>query len=142
MYTARVTTDTGREPAERPLFAFTRRRVAPVVASLAAGLFCVIAPRLDRTLGRPLRAHGGDLALAMFLFLGAGAVTTITARTRAIAVLVLLCGIEVSQLFRSPSRSGLLVELTVGTTFDWLDVIAFVVGVAVAAVIETRRDQR
>jgi hypothetical protein len=123
-------------PAAGRLFAVSRHRVVPALARLGAGVFCTIAPHLDRTLGRPLRAHGGDLALAMFLFLGAGAITTVSRRVRGAAVLVLLWGIELSQLVRSLPRGGLLTELTIGSTFDPIDLAAFVVGVGAAVWIE------
>jgi hypothetical protein len=110
--------------------------------ALLAGLFCIVAPRLDRTLGQPLRAHGGDLALAVFLYLLAGAVTSLSPRWRAGLVIGLLWGIELSQLIRSLPRGGVIAEFTLGATFDLIDMIAYVLGVALAVGIERWGDRR
>jgi hypothetical protein len=122
--------------------ALHRHRIAPTLLALLAGIFCLIAPRLDRTLGRPFRAHGGDLALAMFLYLGAGVLTTFSARTRAIAILAFMCIGELSQLLPGLPRDGKLVELTIGTTFDPIDLAAYVIGTLLAVWVERFADAR
>ena len=124
------------------LLVFRPRRLLPAALALLAGLFCIVAPRLHRTLGQPLRAHGGDLALAVFLYLGGGAVTAISPRARGIAVLALLWGIELSQLIKSIPREGRVAEFTIGATFDYLDLLAYLLGVALAVWIERRGDRR
>lgn len=124
------------------VFAFRPHRIWLAAGALLAGLLCVLAPRLDRTLGQPLRAHGADLAFAVLLYSAAGVVTSVSPRWRAGAVLGLLCGIEIWQLIGSMPRGGLIVEFTLGATFDPLDLLAYVLGVALAVRMERRADRR
>lgn len=122
-----------------PLLVFTRARLGATTLAWLAGVACFVAPRLHATYGRPFRAHGGDVALAAFATLLLGTFTSVALRWRAGAVLLVLFAIELSQLLGRPRHAGLAVELTVGATFDPLDLVAYVVGVAIAIWVERHR---
>lgn len=68
--------------------------------------------------------------------------TTFSARTRAIVILVFMCAGELSQLLPGLPRDGKWVELTIGTTFDPIDLAAYVVGTLLAVWVERLADAR
>jgi hypothetical protein len=85
-----------------------------------------------------LRAHGGDVAVTAFLFFSLGLVTSWTERRRVWLVGLLALGVELLQLARLPVRRSLVTELTIGSTFDWLDLLAYALGLALAVLAERR----
>lgn len=113
-----------------------RGRLAALwLAALAMGLSVLVY----RGPGWKLyRAHGGDVAITAFLFFSLGLLTPWGERRRLALVGALAVGVEFFQMARLPLGRSLLVELTVGTTFDWLDLLAYGVGLALAALAERR----
>ena len=77
----------------------------------------------------------------MFLYLGAGVLTNLSAKTRLIAIGAFMVLGELSQLLPGLPRKGLAVELTIGATFDPIDLAAYIVGLALAYFIEQRIDR-
>jgi len=115
----------------------TRRQKTAVgfLVSLGAGLF-VLAYRGPGF--RLVRGHGGDVAITAFLFFGLGLVTRWRWRLRAGAVAAVAVAAELVQLLRLPVERSLLTELTIGSTFDPWDLLAYALGLAVAVLAERR----
>ncbi len=84
----------------------------------------------------------GDALWALTVFLGWGMVLP-AARTRNLVALALgtSAAIEFSQLYQAPwinaIRSTTPGHLVLGSTFSWLDLIAYAVGIAVGITVET-----
>lgn len=115
----------------------TRRRALAWLwlASLGAGLFVLVY----RGPGRPLiRGHGGDVAITAFLFFTLALLTPWRPRTRLALVGLLAAATEAFQALGPALSGSTLVDLTVGRTFDWLDLLAYALGLALAALAERR----
>lgn len=82
-----------------------------------------------------IRGHVGDVAATMLVYALLGGVWSARMRTRAFATYAIATAIELGQLVWH-ARST-LAELTIGSTFDALDLVAYAAGVAVAVVWET-----
>ena len=104
------------------------------VAAIAIGLFVLVYHGPGRAV---LRGHVGDIAAAMLVYATIGALSPRTwIRVRAIATIAIATAIEVGQSFwHADSFMG---ELTIGDTFDWWDIAAYAIGVAVAVAWEIR----
>lgn len=129
-------------PAPAP--ARTRRRWAAGAAALclllAAGVLAY--HRLGIGPGRAfVRGALGDVVAVAFLYFAAGALTDWRPRVRLLLVAGVALGIELSQLVPRSTRS-VAVELTVGATFDPLDLLWYAVGLALAWWIERRALRR
>lgn len=111
----------------------SRRLVALWLLSLFVGIFVLVY----RGPGwKPLRAHGGDVAIIPFLYFALGMVTRWSSSSRAWVVGSVALGVELLQALRLPVGRGLAVELTLGSTFDPLDLLAYAVGLALALAAE------
>jgi|HubBroStandDraft_6_1064221.scaffolds.fasta_scaffold743917_2 hypothetical protein len=94
-----------------------------------------------------LAKYAGDALWALMVFLGIGFLTpTRTTFTVALLAAAFCCADEFSQLYHAPwidaARRTTLGHLALGDTFAWADILAYLVGIAVAAVAEwvfTRR---
>ena len=90
-----------------------------------------------------LSNHGGDALWALMVFVGCGFLRP-RASTLALASLALAFAwsVEFSQLYHAPwldeVRATLPGRLVLGTTFNWLDLIAYAVGVTLGALAEWR----
>jgi len=87
--------------------------------------------------------HGGDALWAMMIYFGFGFLLP-RASTPALTLLALaFCwSVEFSQLYRAPwidaLRATLPGRLVLGTTFNWADLPAYTLGIALAAFFESR----
>ncbi len=90
-----------------------------------------------------LSNYGGDALWALMVFVGFGFLLP-RASTGMIALLALAFswGIEFSQLYHAPwidaIRATLPGRLVLGNTFNWADLVAYALGIAVGAVVERR----
>lgn len=90
-----------------------------------------------------LSNNGGDALWALMVFVGFGFLLPRTS-TLVVALLALAFawGVEFSQLWHAPwidaVRATVPGRLVLGTTFNWPDLIAYAVGVALGAVAEWR----
>ena len=90
-----------------------------------------------------LSNYGGDALWAMMVFVGFGFLLP-RASTLLIALTALAFswGIEVSQLYHAPwidtIRATLPGRLVLGNTFNWADLVAYALGIAVGALAEWR----
>jgi hypothetical protein len=87
---------------------------------------------------RIVRGHGGDVAVTAFLFFVLGLVTRWSWRPRVALVGVIALATELVQLARLPLRRTLLTELTVGSTFDPWDLLAYALGLLLAVAVQRR----
>jgi len=88
--------------------------------------------------------YGGDALWALVVFVGFGFLLN-RASTLAVALLALsFCwGIEFSQLYHAPwidvVRATVPGRLVLGSTFNWPDLLAYVVGIVPGALVEWRK---
>jgi hypothetical protein len=107
---------------------------AVVAAGLASRKFPSLLPSM-------LDKYPGDALWGMMVFLG-WAVLLPTWRTLSLARLALsTCyTVELSQLYHAPWIDGIrattLGHLALGSTFNWLDLVAYTAGTGLAAVID------
>jgi hypothetical protein len=107
---------------------------AVVVSGLASRKFPSLLPSV-------LGKYPGDALWAMMIFLG-WAILLPTWRTSSLAMLALATSyaVELSQLYHAPWIDGIrattLGHLALGSTFNWLDLIAYTAGMAIAAVLD------
>jgi len=85
-----------------------------------------------------VRSLGGDFLVVQWLYLGTRIVFKSAPRHRlAVYVLLFACLIELVQLvFSGQIPNSLLFQLTLGTTFHWLDLLMYALGVLVIYFID------
>jgi len=85
--------------------------------------------------GRALvRGHLGDVAATMLVYALLGLLVRARPAVRAAATFAIALAIETGQLvWHARSTAG---ALTIGSTFDWWDVLAYAIGVAIAIACE------
>ena len=89
-----------------------------------------------------LGAYPGDALWALMVFLGWGVLmTSVSTRTLATLALASCTAVEFGQLYSAPwldeLRSTTLGALARGSGFNWRDLVAYAVGVAIGAVGES-----
>jgi hypothetical protein len=112
--------------------------IIAIVLTVAAGLASRKFPHL---LPVALGKYPGDALWAMMIFFGLA--TLLPARKTlhlATAALAVCYAVEVSQLYHAPFIDGIrattLGHLVLGSTFNWPDLVAYAVGVAIAALVD------
>lgn len=79
-----------------------------------------------------IRPFLGDVLVVVLLYFGFRTILKAGAKSIAIGVLLFAVVIEVSQFLNLAERLGLkensVAEIILGSTFDWLDIFAYVVG--------------
>lgn len=121
-----------------PVSATARRRlclIAAIAATIAAGLASRQFPWL---LPSWLGKFPGDALWAAMVYLGLALLAPRARPLRLAAVTLAVCWlVEASQLYRAPwldaLRATTLGHLALGSTFVWLDLLAYAVRVAAAA---------
>jgi hypothetical protein len=110
-----------------------QRGVIAASGALALGLLVLVyrGPGFRIT-----RGHGGDVAIVALLFFGLGVVTRWRREARATLVAVIAVGTELAQLARLPVERSLLTELTIGSTFDPWDLLAYALGLVLAVQLD------
>ncbi|MBB5607382.1 MULTISPECIES: DUF2809 domain-containing protein [unclassified Janthinobacterium] len=118
-----------------------RRRLlqaGATVAVIALGLASRAYPSfVPEVLGK----YPGDALWAMMIFFALGAVATRLLTWKLAAWALLVCfAVEFSQLYQAPwinaIRAHTLGHLVLGSFFGWVDLIAYTVGVAIAALVD------
>ena len=118
--------------------------VLAMAAVIAAGLWC-------RSAANPvspfLHKYGGDALWALLMFLGFRCVLIRASILRVSLVSLAFCfAVEFSQLYHAPwidsVRNTRLGALTIGSTFNAPDLIAYAAAIALGVVIETVRQRR
>jgi hypothetical protein len=108
--------------------------VAVIALGLASRKFPALVPAF-------LGKYPGDSLWALMVFLGFGFIEP-RASTRNLTFLALAasCLVELSQLYQAPwlseIRSTTIGHLVLGSTFSWLDIAAYAVGVSTGALVD------
>lgn len=110
---------------------------------LAIVLFIVevlIAAYVDDAIIRP---YIGDLLVVILLYCFVRTFTNLAVLPVAIGVLLFAYLIEILQYFQLVHRLGLgqykLARIVIGSTFQWIDLVAYTVGIAIVLCIEQKR---
>ena len=118
-----------------------RRRLLQVGATVAVIALGLASRAYPQFVPEALGKYPGDALWAMMIVFALGAIAT-RMRTWPLALTsLLICfGVEFGQLIQAPwlvaLRSHPLGHLVLGSTFGWTDLLAYTVGVAVAALID------
>lgn len=118
------------------------RRVLTAMAVIAAGLTLRLTG-YDVGLPYVLVKYGGSLLWGMMVFWVLGALFPALSVIRiALAALVVALLTEFSRLYHTPwldeFRLHLLGALLLGRIFSWLNIVAYLAGIALAALVERR----
>ncbi|MFO0559034.1 MAG: DUF2809 domain-containing protein [Polyangiales bacterium] len=113
------------------------RALVVIAACLAVGVFVLAYRGPGRAI---VRGHLGDLAVAALLYfaLALAFASKTTVRSRAALVAIVAFSTELFQFVGPSLRRSTLVDLTVGRTFDPWDLLAYALGIALAALIDRR----
>ncbi|MBD7922732.1 ribosomal maturation YjgA family protein [Xanthomonas bonasiae] len=130
-----------------PVSATARRRlclIAAIVATIAAGLASRQFPWL---LPSWLGKFPGDALWALMVYLGLALLAPRARPLRLAVVALAACWlVEASQLYRAPwldaLRATTVGHLALGSTFVWMDLLAYAVGVAAGAWLDLRCTRR
>ena len=133
----------------QPVWVYTRkptrkrmrsRLLYALLAVVAAGLLwrCGVIP-----LPQWLSNNGGDALWALMVFVGFGFLfPKASTLTVALLALTFAWGVEFSQLYHAPwidaIRATLPGKLVLGNTFNWPDLLAYALGIALGALVEWR----
>jgi len=130
-----------------PVSATARRRlclIAAIVATIAAGLASRQFPCL---LPSWLGKFPGDALWALMIYLGLALLAPRARPLRLAVVALAACWlVEASQLYRAPwldaLRATTVGHLALGSTFVWMDLLAYAVGVTAGAWLDLRCTRR
>ncbi|GAB4093911.1 ribosomal maturation YjgA family protein [Flaviaesturariibacter terrae] len=93
-----------------------------------------------------IRPYGGDYLVVILLYCGVRSFLDAAPWKIALAVLLFAYGIETLQYFRIVQRLGLshnvLARTVIGTGFEWLDLLAYTLGVATVLLLEYRSHRK
>lgn len=90
-----------------------------------------------------VRGHVGDVAATLLVFALIGLVSRARITMRATVTFAIACAIELGQtMWHTIAAKSFSGELFLGTTFDWWDLVAYAIGVAVAVLWERWHDAR
>lgn len=118
-----------------------RRRLLQVGATVAVIALGLASRAYPQFLPAALGKYPGDALWAMMIVFGLGAIAT-RMRTWQLALwsLLICFGVEFGQLYQAPwivaLRAHPLGHLVLGSTFGWVDLIAYSAGVALAALVD------
>lgn len=90
-----------------------------------------------------IRPFVGDLLVVVLLYYGFRTILEASAKKVAIGVLIFAFTVELLQYFQLAELLGLqdnkFAVIILGSTFDWLDLLAYLLGVTIAYAIDVRR---
>ncbi|MFT3695074.1 MAG: DUF2809 domain-containing protein [Kofleriaceae bacterium] len=108
-----------------------KRFVAMAGLAIAIGIFVLIYRGPGRSI---VRGNVGDGAAAMLAYALLSLGWRARIRTRAITAFAIACAVELGQtMWHAKSFAA---ELTIGSTFDPWDILAYAIGIAVAVLID------
>lgn len=110
--------------------------VAVIAFGLASRKFPFLFPAI-------LGKYPGDALWATMVFAGLAFLKPQASTARlAILAFAISCAVELSQLYQAPwltsIRGTTLGHLVLGSTFSWLDIVAYAVGVLAALLVDMR----
>ena len=118
-----------------------RRRLPQVGATVAVIALGLASRAFPQIVPAALGKHTGDALWAMMIVFALGILAT-RMRTWQLALwsLLICFAVELGQLVQAPwiveLRAHPLGHLVLGTTFGWVDLIAYTAGVAIAALVD------
>lgn len=87
-----------------------------------------------------VRPYAGDILVVVLIYCAVMAVTNIAPKTGMIGTLLFAFCVESAQYFNVISLLGLehikLARIVIGTSFSWLDMICYVVGIGIVWLVE------
>jgi hypothetical protein len=93
-----------------------------------------------------IRHDGGDLIWGIFLYCVVRSFVNGPVKQMAICVLLFCYVEEILQYFHLADRLGFtkpsLMRTLIGTTFSWLDMLCYTLGIGVVLILETRLEKR
>lgn len=112
--------------------------------SLAVLLFCaevVIANFVHDSVVRP---YGGDFLVVILVYCAINAFTNSNVNKTAVSVLALSYVVEVGQYYHLINKLGweasAIARNLLGTTFKWLDLVAYTLGIILVLIVERWAD--
>ncbi|MEY4387980.1 MAG: hypothetical protein RLY20_3263 [Verrucomicrobiota bacterium] len=119
----------------------TRSRPLYCVAILFVIALGLLSRRFPQFLPAVLGKYPGDALWALMVFLGFGGVLRRTSTVAvALTALAFSSAIEYSQLYHAPwldaLRANVIGHLVLGSGFNWADLLAYAVGIAVGGLLE------
>ena len=101
--------------------------------ALLLGLCCVAWGRIHAPGAWLVRGYLGDVVIVIFLVAGLGATFALRLATRIVLVLAVATGLEIVQIWIHPRGAA---GVAMGTTFDPVDLGAYVFGALLAWILE------
>ena len=93
-----------------------------------------------------IRPYGGDLIWGVFLYCLVRSFVSGPAKQMAIGVLLFCYAEEVLQYFHLADRLGFirpsLMRTLIGTSFSWVDMLCYTLGIGVVLILESRLEKR
>jgi hypothetical protein len=129
----------------RPQFLFSheagRNRVRIALALLAVIALGLASRRFPGMLPEILGKYPGDALWALMIFLGLAFVSPRSATVRlGLMAFGISCAVEAAQLYQAPwindIRQHPLGHLVLGTTFSWMDIVAYGIGILVGILLD------
>jgi uncharacterized membrane protein YfcA len=114
-------------------------------AGYTIGLFLVevfIAVAIDDSFVRPFV---GDVLVVILIYCLVRTFWKIRSNTATLSVLIFACTIEILQYFNLVDVLGVrkykIIALAIGSTFDWKDIVAYILGTAIVLKLESKQHQ-
>jgi len=90
-----------------------------------------------------IRPYAGDILVVILIYCAVMAVTDFSPKTSMLATLVFACSIETAQYYKLISLLGLehlrLARVIIGTSFSWLDLGCYGIGIGIVWFVERTR---
>jgi hypothetical protein len=87
-----------------------------------------------------IRPYIGDMLVVILIYCFVKAFVNTPVTSTAVAVLIFACTVEVMQYFKIVTLLGLqrsaIARVVIGTSFEWIDLIAYTVGIAIVLLSE------
>jgi Protein of unknown function (DUF2809) len=122
------------------MLAFNRRYACYTAALFLVEIF--IAVFIDDVFVRPFI---GDVLVVILIYCLVRTFAKIRCRTAALSVLAFACAIETLQYFKLVDILGVrkykIIAIAIGSTFDWKDLIAYILGTTIVLGLESKQSQ-
>jgi Protein of unknown function (DUF2809) len=93
-----------------------------------------------------IRPYGGDLLWGIFLYCLVRSFVNGPVQPMAVGVLVFCCTEEILQYFHLADRLGFkkpsLMRTLIGTSFSWVDMLCYTLGIGIVLMLESRLKKR
>lgn len=87
-----------------------------------------------------IRPFGGDLLVVILIYCGVKSFYNVSAWKAAIGTFTFACIVEMLQYIHFVQRMGLqkntLARIIIGTSFSWMDIVAYAIGTGIVLLVE------